>query len=149
MSQSLVQTLLHIVFSTKYRQPLITPDIEPDLHGFLFAMCTKLHCHPYQVGGYLDHVHILCLLSKNTTISNLVRDLKVNSSKWVKEKYSKDNFFWQGGYGAFSFHYERLDALIKYVENQRWHHMKDSFQDEYRNILERNNVKFDEKLVWD
>lgn len=149
MSQSLVQNLLHVVFSTKYRQPLITIEVASELHDFLSAMCNKLKCRPYQVGGHLDHVHILCLISKNTNIADLVRDLKVSSSKWMKIRYPKSDFYWQGGYGAFSFHYERLDGLIKYIQNQQRHHASHSFQDEYRSLLRQHEVEFDERFMWD
>ena len=150
MGQSLVQNYIHIVFSTKYRQPLIKPDVESELHAYLGGICNQLECQTIKVGGYTDHIHILCKLSKKIALMKLVEEVKSHSSKWVKtkgEQYS--NFYWQNGYGAFSVNPSQVETVIAYIANQHQHHSKKNFQDEYRAILKKYQVEFDEKYVWD
>ena len=150
MSQSLTQIYTHLVFSTKYRQPLIDEQIEPDLHAYLAAVCKELDCLPFKVGGFTDHVHIACLLSKKIALMDLMEEVKKRSSKWIKTQgagYS--NFYWQGGYGAFSVNPSQIAIVIKYISNQHEHHKKISFQYEYRAFLKKYNVDFDERYVWD
>ena len=150
MSQSLTQIYTHLVFSTKYRQPLIDEQIEPDLHAYLAAVCKELDCLPFKVGGFTDHVHIACLLSKKIALMDLMEEVKKRSSKWIKtqgEAYS--NFYWQGGYGAFSVNPSQIAIVIKYISNQHEHHKKISFQDEYRAFLKKYKFDFDERYVWD
>ena len=150
MGQSLVQNYIHIVFSTKYRQPLIKPDVESELHAYLGGICNQLECQSIKIGGYTDHIHILCKLSKKIALMKLVEEVKSHSSKWVKtkgEQYS--NFYWQNGYGAFSVNPSQVETVIAYIANQHQHHSKKNFQDEYRAILKKYQVEFDEKYVWD
>ena len=150
MGQSLVQNYIHIVFSTKYRQPLIKPDMESELHAYLGGICNQLECQTIKVGGYTDHIHILCKLSKKIALMKLVEEVKSHSSKWVKTKgedYS--HFYWQNGYGAFSVNPSQVETVIAYIANQHQHHSKKNFQDEYRAILKKYQVEFDEKYVWD
>lgn len=150
MGQSLVKNYLHIVFSTKYRQPLIQPPIESELHAYLGGICNELECQVIKVGGYTDHVHVLCMLSKKITLMKLMEVLKANSSKWIKTKgKGYENFYWQDGYGAFSVNPSQIDRVIKYIENQHAHHQKKNFQDEYRAILKKYEVEYNEKYVWD
>ena len=150
MGQSLVQNYIHIVFSTKYRQPLIKPDMESELHAYLGGICNQLECQSIKIGGYTDHIHILCKLSKKIALMKLVEEVKSHSSKWVKTKgedYS--HFYWQNGYGAFSVNPSQVETVIAYIANQHQHHSKKNFQDEYRAILKKYQVEFDEKYVWD
>lgn len=150
MSQSLALLCTHLIFSTKYRQPLIDDIIEPTLHEYLGAVCKELDCLPLMVGGYIDHVHILCLLSKKIALMDLLEEVKKRSSKWIKTQgdgYS--NFYWQGGYGAFSVNPAERDVVIKYILNQHEHHKKIGYQDEYRAFLKKYKVDFDERYVWD
>jgi putative transposase len=149
MGQSFVKNYMHIVFSTKHRVPLITPDIEPELHRYLGGICNSLNCQSVKVGGYTDHVHILCMLSKNIAMSQLMQELKSSSSKWIKT-LGPDfrNFYWQTGYGAFSVRSSDIDGVVRYIENQHAHHSKKSFQDEYRAILTKNKLEWDERYVW-
>lgn len=150
MPQSLSNVIVHIVFSTKYRQKLILPEIENDLYGYLGATLNNLGCNTIIVGGHLDHVHCLCRLSRVVTQSKLLEELKKNSSKWIKAKDPKfENFYWQDGYGIFSVSQKQVSIVIDYIKNQKHHHSKSSFQDEYRQILIKNDIKFDEKFVWD
>ncbi|MBL0356400.1 MAG: IS200/IS605 family transposase [Chitinophagaceae bacterium] len=150
MSQSLTKLSTHIVFSTKYRQPLIDAAIEPELHAYLGAVCNVMECLPVKVGGYTDHIHILCLLSKKVALMDLLEEIKKRSSKWIKTKgEAYKNFYWQNGYGAFAVNPSELAVVIRYIENQHEHHQEKNFQDEYRGFLKKYNVEYDERYVWD
>jgi REP element-mobilizing transposase RayT len=149
MGQSLVKNYIHIVFSTKLRKPFIDEKIENELFAYLGGVCNKLDCTVLKVGGYLNHVHILCMLSKNITLSKLLQDLKSNSSKWIKTKGENyQNFFWQDGYGAFSVNPSEVEIVVNYIANQKEHHSKKNFQDEFRAFLEKYEVEYDERYVW-
>jgi len=150
MGQSLVKNYLHIVFSTKYRQPFITDQIENELFSYIGGICNRLECQTVIVGGFRDHVHILCFLSKKITLMKLMEEVKGHSSKWVKTKGEEfSNFYWQNGYGAFSVNSKDVDRVINYIRNQKEHHSGQNFQDEYRVFLEENDMEFDEKYLWD
>lgn len=150
MGQSLVKDYKHIVFSTKYRQPLIQKPFADDFFKYLGGVCNELDCQSIIVGGYVDHVHVLCNQSKNITISKLVEKIKTSSSKWFKTlDVSLLNFYWQNGYGAFSVSPELLEQKINYIRNQEEHHKKKTFQEEYRIFLEEYGIEYDEKYVWD
>ncbi len=150
MSQSLVKNYIHIIFSTKYREPLIHEPVESELHTYLGGICINLECHPIKIGGYTDHVHILCMLSKKIALMKLLEEVKSHSSKWMKTKDDKlKNFHWQDGYGAFSVNPAEVDTLINYIKNQKEHHSKKAFQEEYRKFLTKYHVAYDERYVWD
>ena len=150
MGQSLTQNYLHVIFSTKHRQKLILPEFEKELFQYLGGTCKALSCHPLMVGGYLDHVHILCMLSKKVALVDLMQSLKASSSKWMKARdASLSNFYWQDGYGAFSVSPDRVVRVSTYIQNQRMHHQKKTFQEEYREFLEEHKVEYDERYVWD
>jgi putative transposase len=150
MSQSLARVVVHITFSTKYRQPLIDAAIEPELHAYLGSVCNEMDCQSIKVGGYTDHVHVLCFLSRKVALMDLLEEIKKRSSKWIKTKgEAYANFYWQGGYGAFSVNAAELDVVIRYIERQHEHHEKKSFQDEFRAFLKKYNVEYDERYVWD
>lgn len=150
MGQSLVKNYVHIVFSTKHRKHLIHPPVEAELHCYLGGICNRLECQVLIVGGYTNHIHILCMLSKKLALMKLVEEVKSHSSKWIKTKNEDyKNFYWQDGYGAFSVKPSEVDKVIAYIANQHEHHSKKSFQDEYRNILTKYKVDYDEKYVWD
>ena len=150
MSQSLVKNYVHIVFSTKYRQAFIQKPFEAELYSYLGGACNKFDCQPIKIGGYFDHVHILCLLSKKIAFMTLLEKVKSSSSKWFKSiDDSLENFYWQDGYGAFSVKPNDVDSVISYIENQHEHHSQKSFQDEYRGMLKQYKVEYDERYVWD
>jgi REP element-mobilizing transposase RayT len=150
MGQSLVQNYIHIVFSTKYRQPLIHPPIEQELHAYLGGICNRLECQSIIVGGYTDHIHILCKLSKKNALMKLVEEVKSHSSKWIKTKGDDyRNFYWQDGYGAFSVNPSEVDVVINYIANQHQHHSKKIFKGEYIAFLKKYQVEYDERYVWD
>ena len=150
MGQSLVYYYTHIIFSTKHREKLILPRIADELYSYLGGTCNRLKCQTIKVGGHLDHVHILCMLSKQVTISNLLAEIKSNSSKWMKTKGDDfKDFYWQDGYAAFSVSHGHVDQLIKYIENQHEQHSKVDFKEELLRILKKNGVYYDERYLWD
>lgn len=151
MSQSLVQIHVHLVFSTKHRTPWLTErDFRDRTHGYLVGICENQGSPSLKVGGVEDHVHILCRLSKTLDVSTLIRELKRDSSKWVKDQNPKlADFHWQQGYGAFSVSPSHVEALIEYIANQDEHHRRESFQDEFRRLCKKYGVEIDERYVWD
>ena len=150
MSQSLVKNYIHIIFSTKHRQPFISKSVEDKLYGYLGGICKELDCIPIKIGGYDDHVHILCLLSKNIHLAKLLEKVKSLSSKWIKTfDENLRNFYWQDGYGAFSVNPAEIDRVIIYISNQRVHHQKIVFRDEFRAFLKKYKVEYNGKYVWD
>jgi REP element-mobilizing transposase RayT len=150
MGQSLVTNYLHIVFSTKHREPLIDSSVEEELYSYLGGICKSMECQPVKVGGYTNHIHILCLLSKKVALVKLMEELKSHSSKWIKAKGDAyQNFYWQDGYGAFSVNPSEVDVVISYIANQKKHHGGRTYQDEYRAILRKYGVEYDERYVWD
>ena len=150
MAQSLSKVYVHITFSTKHRYPLIDAAIEEELWAYLGGICESLECNPVRVGGHNDHVHICCLLSKKITQMKLLEEVKKNSSKWIKTKGSQyKNFYWQDGYGIFSVNPYELDKVVEYIKNQREHHRKRTFQQEFLAFLKKYNVEYDERYLWD
>ena len=150
MGQSLVKNYIHIVFSTKHRKPLIFQPVEAELHSYLGGICNNLGCQVIRIGGYTDHIHILCMLSKKITLVKLLEELKSHSSRWIKTKGGVyTNFYWQDGYGAFSVNPSEVEVVKHYIANQKEHHSKKTFQDEYKAFLKKYDVEFDERYVWD
>ena len=150
MPQSFSAVHIHLVFSTKQRVPWIDQEtaarLYPYFGGVVAASKSSLGC----VGGMPDHVHLLISLGRETSISELVRELKSNSSRWIHETFPKQrNFAWQSGYAAFSVSPSRLEEVRKYIENQAEHHRTRTFQEEFRELLKRHNLAFDEQYVWD
>ncbi len=150
MGQSLIKNYVHIVFSTKHRENIIYPPFENELHSYLGGICNNLECTPIKIGGYTDHIHLLCLLSKKIALMKLMEELKSHSSKWMKTKdISLQNFYWQDGYGAFSVNPSEIEIVIEYINNQHEHHHTRTFQDEYRAFLKKYKVEYDERFVWE
>ena len=148
MGQSLAQIYLHVVFSTKLRKPYLqNRDLQAELHAYLAGACRNLDSPSLQIGGIEYHVHVLCQLSKTISISELVRELKRESSKWLKPTIA--TFQWQQGYGAFSVSPSHVDGLKDYIRNQQEHHTTETFQDELRRLLRKYGVEFDERYVWE
>jgi REP element-mobilizing transposase RayT len=150
MPQSLSRVLVHLVFSTKNRAPLLSLDIQRELHPYLCGVLGNLGCTSLRVGGVGDHVHILLGLSRTKTIANVVEELKTASSKWLKNFGPEmAEFHWQHGYGAFSVSQSDADRVEAYILEQSQHHQRMTFQEEYRRLLERHHIDFDERYVWD
>ena len=150
MPQSLSRILIHLVFSTKNRQRVLTPAILAELHPYLAGTLDHIDCPSLQAGGIDDHVHVLFGLARTRTAAEVVETLKTSSSKWLKTKGPEFSaFHWQSGYGAFSVSRSDSDTVVAYIRNQARHHHCMTFQDEYRRLLQRYNVPFDERYVWD
>ena len=151
MSQSLAQIYLHIVFSTKQRRPFLQNEsLRTETHRYLAGVCRNLDSPALIIGGVEDHVHILCRLSRTHAVSKLIRELKRDSSRWIKSKGTEvREFQWQEGYGAFSVSPSHVEPLKRYIANQSNHHRRESFQEGLRRILEKYGVEYDERYVWD
>ena len=150
MSQSLSYLLIHVIFSTKDRAPIIGDSIRPKLHAYLATVARNAGCECYRVGGVADHVHLAVLLSRTLAVSELVKELKIPSSIWMKaQSPAHAGFAWQGGYGAFSVGSSDLEVLKRYIDMQEEHHKTLTFQQEYRIFLEKYGVEYDERYVWD
>ena len=148
MSQSLSRVLIHMVFSTKNREPYIVPNLRERTFTYLGGTLAALNCPPIVVGGMSDHVHLLFVLAKTLAVSKVVEEVKKESSKWAKQ-HVHPAFYWQGGYGAFSVSPSNAEAVRTYIANQEDHHRTRSFQDEFRELLRRHEVQWDEQYVWD
>jgi REP element-mobilizing transposase RayT len=150
MPQSLSRVLVHLIFSTKNRDPALAPAIHAELYPYLAAVLNNDGCPSLRVGGVADHVHLLFGLSRTRTIADVVENVKTSSSKWIKSRdRTLAHFHWQAGYGAFSVSSSNTDDVVEYIRRQDEHHRTVTFQDEFRAFLRRHEVKFDEKYVWD
>jgi REP element-mobilizing transposase RayT len=150
MPQSLAQIYVHIIFSTKDRHPFLGPEIRAELFPYTATILRNLECYPVEIGGVEDHLHILCSLSKNLAVKELIEKVKTPTSKWLKPKSrTLQKFHWQSGYGAFSVSASQLEAVTTYVRGQELHHRKIGFQDEFRKFLKRYKIEYDERYVWD
>jgi len=150
MGQSLVQNYLHITFSTKHRFPFIHPPVNKSLYAYLGGICNELECQPLEIGGFTDHVHILCMLSKKLALMDFLRVVKANSSKWMKSfGAGYEDFYWQDGYAAFSVNPKEINVVRHYIAHQEQHHKKKGFQDELRYFMRKYNMAYDERYVWD
>lgn len=156
MPQSLSRIALHIIFSTKNRErALAYPDLRSELDAYIVGALRNMNCPSIITKSVIDHVHILCLLHRTTTVADLVGGVKKNSSAWIKKQKPdvKDPFLikfaWQAGYGVFSVSESKIEAVKVYIDNQEEHHKRVTFQEEYRGFLRRYNVEFDERYVWD
>jgi len=150
MPQSLSSILIHLIFSTKNREPFLTPEIETELYPYMASILKAVKSPALIINGTSDHVHTLLSLSRVVTIADLVEEVKTESSKWIKTKGREfNNFHWQNGYGAFSIGQSQVPAVKRYIARQKEHHSRITFQDEYRKFLKLYGVEYDERYVWD
>ena len=150
MPQSLARVHLHLVFSTKLREPFLLDAFRDELHAFMAAILKHAGCPVSAMNSVEDNIHILFELSRTMAMSRIVEEVKTTSSKWIKARGDAfGGFAWQKGYGVFAVSASNLVAVRNYIAAQREHHGRRSFQDEYRMMLERNRVAFDERYVWD
>ena len=149
MPQSLSQIYVHLVFSTKGREPFISTAIQPKLHAYLAGTLNAIDCPAITVGGMPEHVHLLFRLARTMTLSEVVKAAKVESSKWMKEEGGLGEFAWQAGYGAFSVGASQLETVVHYIQNQAEHHAERSFQEEFRRMLGLYQISYNEAYVWD
>ena len=141
--------MIHVIFSTKHRRPLLRPDeVRCEIYAYLAGTLKNVGCDPIKIDGTADHVHILSSLSKTVALADLIQRLKGSSSKVLKEKGIR-GFNWQNGYGAFSVSESSVAPVAAYVDNQEKHHRKLTFQEEFRALLQKHRVAFDEQYLWD
>ncbi|OWK36262.1 transposase [Fimbriiglobus ruber] len=148
MSQSLSRILIHLVFSTKHREPFLGADSRERAFAYLAGTLNELNNPAILVGGMSDHVHLLFVLARSQPLSKVVEIVKKQSSKWAKE-HVHPGFYWQTGYGAFSVSPSNIPDVKAYIANQEKHHNGLTFQDEFRELLRRHGVEWDEKYLWD
>jgi REP element-mobilizing transposase RayT len=150
MPQSLSSVWVHLVFSTKKREPFIRAPIESQLHAYATTVLKNANCPAMTMNGTADHLHVLFNLSRTLTVADIVEELKTSTSKWIKTKGpSLHGFQWQAGYGAFSVSQSNADQVVDYIRSQKEHHQQLSFQDELRALFRKHNIPFDEQYVWD
>jgi REP element-mobilizing transposase RayT len=150
MANTYSQIYMHVVIVVKWRSNLISSDWKLDLfkyiNGIVVSKKDKIMC----LNGVSDHLHILLSISPSTRISDLVRDIKANSAKWINEqRFINTRFEWQNGFGVFSVSPGRVDRTIDYIKNQEAHHQRDSFRTEYLKILKKAGVEYDEKYIFE
>ena len=148
MPQSLANILIHAIWSTKERRPLITDGIRAGLHGYMAGILKNLESPALITNSVADHVHVLCQLSKNIAACKLIEEVKKSSSKRMKENGVLE-FAWQSGYGVFSVSQSNVDAVHEYIQGQAEHHKRRDFKDEFREFCKRYDVAMDERYVWD
>ena len=151
MPQSLTKLYVHIIFSTKNRFPFFREEtIKQELYKYIVKVIKENDSYPIIVNGVKDHIHILCNLSKNRSLSDLIAKIKRSSSKWIKTKgdiYSK--FYWQRGYAAFSISEFSKETVVNYIRNQEEHHKHKSFKEEVIEFLEKYKIEYDVQYLWD
>jgi REP element-mobilizing transposase RayT len=139
----------HIIFSTKNREPWITPDIEERVWAFIGGIARKHKMTALQVGGIDDHIHALVTAPPTIAICQIAQYLKGESSKWIHEEFAGlRNFGWQDGYGAFGVSKASIPEVVRYIQNQREHHRTRTFQEEYLEFLRANGIDYDERYLW-
>jgi putative transposase len=148
--QSLVSLTIHVVFSTKNREPLIDAELAPRLYGYVGGIVHNTKSVLLATGGVEDHIHLLVSLGRTTAIADFVRNVKTNSSLWVHETFpERSSFGWQSGYGAFSVSKSVIGGVKNYIAIQREHHKKETYQEEYMRFLRDHDLEYDERYLWD
>lgn len=150
MSHRFTSLLTHLIFSTKDRSPFLDHDLGAECHAYLGGIVENTGGRRIVIGGAADHVHILLDLPATQSLSDCVRTLKSNSSKWIHEKGPRHSKFgWQQGYAAFSVSKSALDHVIRYIERQEEHHRKVTYQEEVRRFLAEHGMEPDEEYMWE
>jgi len=142
------QIYYQIVFGTKYRKPTITRDNDLALYSYINGVLKNKKCIPYEINGMEDHIHIMCDIHPTICLSDLVKDIKLASSSWMKEGSLFPAFDqWQEGYGAFTYSIREKQMIMNYIKNQKPHHFKETFYDEFKRLLTEHGIEFDEKYL--
>ena len=148
MAQTYARLLFHVVFSTKHRAPLVADSWSHELYAYIGGIVRKRRGDLLAAGGIEDHVHLLIRGPASISVSDLVRDIKTNSSAW-RHELGDDAFGWQSGYGAFTVSPSLVDKVAAYIGNQKEHHRTQSFHDEFRSLLQKHGFDLDERYMWD
>lgn len=150
MSHTYIQFYLHCAFGTKNRLPLLKDDLRPRMFAYMGGIIRELGGIPIMINGPRDHVHMLIALPARMSVSDVIRTVKTNSSRWAHELSSEySDFEWQTGYGAFSLSKSNLDAVTEYIARQEEHHRRKDFKTEYIELLTMHGISFDERYLWD
>jgi REP element-mobilizing transposase RayT len=150
MAHTFTNLLTHIIFSTKERAPLIGAELKPELHAYLGGMLREIKGKAYSINGTADHVHLLVSLPPTLALSDAMKLVKANSSRWVSDKWSsRKDFGWQIGYGAFSVSKSNVSPVIRYIENQEEDHRKVTFKEEFLEFLSKHGIEYDERYIWE
>ncbi len=150
MANTYTQIYIQIVFTVKGRQNLILKENREELHKFITGIVNNRNQKLLAVFAMPDHIHLLVSISPSISISDLVRDIKAGSSKFINEKgWINGKFSWQEGYGAFSYSRSSVDAVVKYILNQEEHHKKKTFKEEYLDFLQRFEIRYDPQYLFD
>ena len=149
MANTYTQIYIQVVFAVQGRQCLIEPDHKEEIYKYITGIVTNQGQKMLQINGMADHVHLLIGMKPNIALSDLVRDVKASSSKFINEKrWIKGRFNWQEGFGAFSYGHSQLDRVIQYIRNQEMHHQQNSFKNEYLTLLRKFDIAFEDKYVF-
>jgi putative transposase len=150
MPQSFASLNCHLIFSTKNCEPLIVAEMTPRIYEYIGGICRETGNVLLAAGGMPDHVHLLISMGRQTSVADLVRTIKANSSGWVHKTFANQGgFAWQNGYGAFSVSLSNVEAVRQYIANQSDHHRTKTFQEEYLEFLKRHNLHYDERYLWE
>jgi REP element-mobilizing transposase RayT len=137
----------HLVFSTKHREPNLGADVRPRLFAYMGGICRNIKCVLVGAGGVEDHIHLLVRRHPTVCESDLVRDVKANSSSWMKKFVP--GFAWQDGGGEFTVGPQDIDAVLSYLATQEEHHRKEDFKTEYERFLKKYNIEYDPRYIFD
>ena len=149
MGQSYNCHRYHIVFSTKNRERWLEETIARKMYTYLAGIFSNKNTHALLIGGMPDHVHILCSLPAKYAVADIIGTIKSNSSKWFKETFKRNAFAWQEGYASFTVSQSKVNDVWKYIENQKHHHTKFGFKKEYLSLLDKHEIEYDPKYVFD
>ena len=148
MPQSLAKVYVHIVFTTKHGKRLIKEEYRKELQSYIIGTLSNSGSYTPEIYSNPDHIHILCTLPRTITIAELISLIKTSSSRWLKTK-GLTNFGWQDGYAVFSVSASNIPSVVKYIQEQSIHHVKNSYQNELRIFFKEYEIEFDERYVWD
>ncbi len=148
MSRTFTSLLTHVIFSTKDREPLIVPEVKPELFAYLGGLTRELEGKAYRINGTSDHVHMLVSLPPAVSVSEALRFIKSNSSGWVHKKWPRRSFAWQLGYGAFNVSKSNIPEVLKYIANQEAHHRGATLTVEFVDFLRKHEIEYDERYIW-
>ncbi len=150
MANTYTQIYIQVVFAVAGRECLISREHKKEIHMFITGVVKKEGQKLIAINSMPDHMHILIGLKPDIALSHLIRDIKANSARFINQKrWLKGKFYWQEGFGAFSYAHSQLDAVINYIQNQESHHSKKSFRDEYLSLLKRFDIAFDDRYIFD
>ena len=150
MPHSYSQIIIHYIFSTKKREKWIKPDLQKRVWSYMAGVAKKLDIAPLEIGGTEDHVHMLVILPRTLSVAEAIQKIKGNTSNWIHKSFPLlEKFNWQNGYGAFSVSYSKIGDVRRYIENQREHHRKKTFQEEFIEFLKKHGIEYDERYLWD